>query len=214
MVPGWNLSTRVNTYLTKTVFDMPADSDNETELVNRARAGDAEAYTTLVRRHQDRIFNAAFYLLSHREAARDITQDAFLTAYEKLDGFRGDAAFSTWVYGIMLNLVRNRWRKRKPCSGMLQQQNDDTHSPGIEPVSQRSGPFEKTDERERANQVREAINRLDEAHREAIVLRDIEGLSYERISEAMDLPLGTVKSRIYRARRKLKEELEPVFGSE
>ncbi len=195
---------------------MTPESSDEQSLIDRAREGDADAYGELVGRHQDRIYNAACYLLGDREQARDITQEVFVRAYEKLEGFRGDAKFYTWLYSIMLNMVRNVWRKRSRRSTMvrLDKERSDDETGAVDPPSPRNGPFETLDRRDRAERVREGIERLEESRKEIIVLRDIEGLSYEQISDIMELPMGTVKSRLYRARRRLKEELKPIFGSD
>jgi RNA polymerase sigma-70 factor (ECF subfamily) len=194
---------------------MTAGPGDEKELIDRARAGDADAYGELVNMHQDRIYNAAYYLLSDREKARDVTQDVFLRAYEKLEGFRGEAKFGTWIYSIMLNMVRNLWRKRSRRSTMVRLDKDrsDEHEGGSpDPPSPRNGPFETMDRQERAELVREGIDRLKDPQKEVLVLRDIEGLPYDRIADVLDMPMGTVKSRLYRARESLKNELEPLFG--
>jgi len=193
---------------------MTPESSDEQSLINRARDGDADAYGELVGRHQDRIYNAACYLLDDREEARDITQDVFVRAYEKLEGFRGDAKFGTWLYSIMLNMVRNVWRKRSRRSTMvrLDKERSDEEKGKPDPPSPRDGPFEALDHKERAQRVREGIEQLEDSRKEIIVLRDIEGLSYEEISDIMELPMGTVKSRLHRARRRLKEKLKPIFG--
>ena len=147
--------------------------------------------------------------------AEDIAQEVFLKAYAHVKGFRREASFRTWTYGIMLNCVRSHWRhqaKRRDRAHWAAGGGDDP--PTGEPAAPDEGPLENLARAETASAVREAIGELKEELRELIVLRDIEGLTYEQLVEALDIPMGTVKSRLSRARNALKERLKAEFAWE
>ncbi|KPK65647.1 MAG: hypothetical protein AMK73_02330 [Planctomycetes bacterium SM23_32] len=179
-------------------------------LVARARDGDVEAFGRLVERHQDHIYNAVYHLVGSEQDAEDIAQDVFMRAYSHLNGFQGRARFSTWLYGIMLNAVRSHWRRAGPRRTVsLEGAGDETRA---DPPATGDGPVRRAVRREHVDAVRGAIAELEEEWREIIVLRDIRGLSYEELAETLDLPAGTVKSRLHRARAALRDKLEPLMG--
>lgn len=182
------------------------------ELVGRARGGDAAAFGRLVERHQDHIYSAVCHLVGSGADAEDIAQEVFVLAYTNLSGFRGRAKFSTWLYGIMLNSVRSYWRRRQrraAASLGTAQEEGETNS---DPPARGDGPQEASMRQESVQIVRAAIAALDAELREIVVLRDIQGLSYEELAEALGLAPGTVKSRLHRARQALKDKLEPLYG--
>ena len=185
------------------------------ELVQRACGGESEAFAELVARYQDYIYNAVIHLVNAAPDAEDIAQEVFLKAFRSMARFRQEAEFSTWIYGIMLNCVRSHWRlSRRRRLDVPLGDAPDGEGPGFEPASGEDGPLALTVRAERVAAVRSAIGRLDEELREVLVLRDIEGLSYQQLARAFDLPLGTVKSRLFRARNALKELIAPVLAAE
>jgi RNA polymerase sigma-70 factor (ECF subfamily) len=191
-----------------------ASSSSDAALLGRARAGDAEAFGLLVERHQDYIYNAVYHLVGSDHEAEDIAQQVFVLAYGNLGRFRGQAKFSTWLYGIMLNTVRTYWRRQKGRATLSLDDaaDDEQHAASLDPPDDGPGPPEVSTRREQVQAVREAIASLDEELREIVVLRDIRGLSYDELAESLGLPAGTVKSRLHRARRMLKDKLEPLYG--
>jgi len=188
---------------------------SDAELVEQVRRGRLEAFGELVSRHQECIYNTAYYLVGNDEDAQDVAQDVFLKAYRNIGTFERKAKFSTWLYGIMLNTVRSVWRKQGLRSGALSlSARPEDEAAAADPESEREGPVHATVRAETVAAVRGAIEELEGELKEILVLRDIEGLSYEDIAEALGVPLGTVKSRIFRARYCVKEKLRPVFGKE
>jgi RNA polymerase sigma-70 factor (ECF subfamily) len=190
-------------------------SQTESELLDRAQSGDAAAYGELIRRNQDYIYNAVVHMVGSGPDAEDLAQDVFVKAFKAIERFRRQSKFSTWLYGIMLNTVRNYWRRRRTIYS-LDAGGDEDHS-APDPEAEADGPARLAQRRERVRAVRQAIGRMSEDMREILVLRDIQGLTYEELQETLDLPAGTVKSRLYRARAALKDELaggwaEPSAG--
>lgn len=168
------------------------------DLVARFLDGDVDAFTTLTRRHEDKIFAIAWRITGDRSDALDATQDALLTVYRKVGSWRGDSAFSTWLYRIVVNATRDVMRKkgRAPV-------------PEAEITPRPSSEDLEGDVSTRLD-VRRALMDLPEDYREAVVMHDIGGIPYEEIAEATGVALGTVKSRISRGRRKLARSLEPA----
>mgnify|MGYP006279699905 CR=1 FL=1 len=192
---------------------MSQSSLSDRKLVEAVRKGRPEMFGRLVERHQDRIYNSVYYMVSNREDAEDLAQEVFLKAYDNIHSFRQEAKFGTWLFGIMLNTVRSYWRKQSRRSSKLRlDHGEDGETIDVE--AEVDGPVKSSLRAERVQQVREAIDRLKHDLREVIVLRDIEGMTYEEIAEALDVPMGTVKSRLYRARNSLKEKLIPVLGED
>jgi RNA polymerase sigma-70 factor (ECF subfamily) len=178
----------------------PTDA-RDRELVARCQAGDEEAFDALVLRHQQRAFNVAFQLLRNHEDAAEVAQDAFVRIYRSISEFRGECEFTTWLHQIVVNLARNkhRWWKRRgrlqtvPLDGPLRASGNapDAEAVGAEFVERLSA------------RMAELPARL----REALVLRNVEGLSYEQIAATLNCSVGTVKSRIARAREQLRKAM-------
>ena len=183
---------------------------SEQQLLERCRAGDTTAFDEIVAQHQNRVFNLCYWVLNDHEAAADAAQDAFVRAFRAIGSFRGEAAFSTWLHRIAVNVALNAARSRRhapvPFSTL---ENDETGSRPPEPVEPVDNPQEILNRRERRRAVHCALAELPEHHRFVLVLFDIEGYSYEEIAELLELPLGTVKSRLNRARLALRDKLEP-----
>ena len=185
-------------------------SRTDAELVALAHAGDVEAFGRLVERNQHYVYNAVYHLVGNERDAEDIAQDVFVKAYRSIGRFEGRSKFSTWLYGIMLNSVRSFWRRRTRRPRLVQDAAEEDER-AHDPAAEGRNPFEESVRGERVEAVRAAIARLDEDLREIVVMRDIRGLSYEELADVLDLPDGTVKSRLHRARSALKELLDPIF---
>jgi RNA polymerase sigma-70 factor (ECF subfamily) len=188
-------------------------------MIAACRAGDAEAFGELVTRYQDRAYSLAYRLTGNADDAAETVQEAFLKAYRGLDSFRGDAAFYTWLFRIVVNEVKSRRRSRRarPVTLSLDARPDRAEDDPESPVSGglRANVSDPSDEATRAENrrlVEAGIAKLDEEERMMIVLRDIEGRNYDEIADLLGCPKGTVKSRLHRARMTLKDHLAPVFG--
>ena len=186
-------------------------------LVDRFKGGDATAFDQLVSRYWERIYGMVNQLLRNPQDAEEVTQDAFIRAHRGLGNFRGDSAFSTWLYQIATNLARNRywywWRRKRDQSvsfdAPLGADNDSTIADLI-PAEQET-PEDATVTQEFVNRVAECMELLNEKHREILILRNVRNLSYEEIAEILGISVGTVKSRIARARESLREKLGVEF---
>lgn len=186
----------------------------EDQFLEKLRRGDALAYERLVAEHSGDVYALLFRLTSDPEEARDLTQETFLRAFQSIDRFRGDASLKTWIYRIGINQARNRWRwwKRRRRDATISLDATDEH--GSKPLSstlpsQNSpSPEQQTLAREREAQLREALSGLRRSYREAVILRDVEGFSYEEIAQTLQISIGTVKSRISRGRLELRRQLE------
>jgi RNA polymerase sigma-70 factor (ECF subfamily) len=188
-------------------FSETAVSDDG-QLIDQALEGHPEAFGQLVLKYQDRLFNTVFHVVGHAEDARDIVQEAFVQAFLKLESFRRESAFYTWLYRIAFNLAVSQQRRRRPAVSL-----DHAREAGnMEPPDEEDGPAESLDRKQRCRQVREAIAQLADEYRNVLVLREIDGCRYEAIAEILDLPINTVRSRLHRARLQLKEQLEEAAG--
>jgi RNA polymerase sigma-70 factor (ECF subfamily) len=183
---------------------------DDVELIETTLAGDASAYGQLVSKHQDRLFNTLRHVLGSAEDAEDIVQEAFVQAFVKLDTFRGGSAFYTWLYRIAFNQAMTLKRRAKPTDSIDQAR----EATGGEPVDPGDQPEERILRTERVEQVHTALASLGEEHRAILVLREMDGCCYETISEILELPIGTVRSRLHRARMQLKEQLREVLQEE
>lgn len=181
--------------------------NEDAQLIDAALAGDTEAFGQLVRKYQDRLYNAMVYVVGSVEDARDIVQEAFVQAFVKLETFHGNSAFYTWLYRIAFNASVSRHRRRKYTQSVEQVRD----ASGDEPSDPNEGPGHRLEQEERAEQVQRALARLSEEHRTVLVLREMEDLSYETIAEMMDVPVGTIRSRLHRARMHLHELLKEVL---
>lgn len=165
------------------------------ELVRRFRDGDAAAFGALVERHQRRVYNLALRMTGREEDARDATQDAFLAALRKLHGFRGEAAFTTWLHRVTVNACYDLLRKRSRAPLPLERSDGEDRPPVPEPAA--ADHAERVD---LALDVRRALLRVPEEFRAVLVLCDVQDLSYEQAAAALGVPVGTVKSRLHRGR--------------
>lgn len=188
------------------------------ELVERVKQGQTEAYGELVRRYQDRVFNACWRICGHLEDARDLTQEAFLKAFEGLGSFRQQSGFYTWIFRVAVNLSlthrRNVHRRRTVSldagSAATGTQADEL----VKRVQDESDndPTRGPGDAELHAAVARALQMLDDDHRAVIVLRDIEGFDYQEIATILQIPQGTVKSRLFRARIALQQMIDPAIS--
>lgn len=182
--------------------------DADAPLLAAARRGDSAAFGRLVERHQGRLYNALVRFTGSAEDAQDIAQETFIQAYSKLAGFQGNCAFYTWIYRIAFNRAVSHGRKRRPRASLdvLRE------AGGVEPVA--SGPTPEVNmlAEERVALVQRAISELAADHRQVVVLREIEGFDYQQIADVLEVPIGTVRSRLFRARMQIKERLAPLLA--
>jgi len=186
-------------------------------LIARFKQGDQSAFDEMVTTYWDRIFARAFQLLNNREDAEEVTQDTFIRAQRGLENFRGDASFSTWLFQIATNLSHNRywywWRRKRDASYSIDQTlSEETESTLMDVLpSEGENPGEATVTQEFVDRVSACMQMLSEKHREILELRNVQNLSYEEIAEELQISVGTVKSRIARARDRLRERLGDDF---
>jgi len=191
--------------------------DDDAGFVTRCRQGDTEAFAQLVRRHQKKMLNIAYRMIGDYDEACDVVQEAFLSAFRAIKKFRGNARFSTWLCTIVLNHSRTHLKQRAArshCEGtslndsfMLENGNISSGH-----CSQEESVVERIEKRELEAKIQECIGSLESEQREVLVLRDMQGFSYEEIGLTLKLPQGTVRSRLFRARNAMKDSLLKKLG--
>ena len=182
-------------------------SADDHRLIAECLRGDPAAFGVLVRRYQDRLYNTVYRLVDNAEDAQDVVQEAFLNAYQSLGGFKGDSLFFTWLYRIAVNTAISLKRKQRVMVRIDAGRNG-RH--GIEPLdpSDRSRPGHALEQAEQGRRVQQALSRLSPEHRAVLVLKDLEGQKYEAMAAILQVPIGTIRSRLHRARLELRELLE------
>jgi RNA polymerase sigma-70 factor (ECF subfamily) len=186
----------------------------ETQFIERLRQGEAEAFELLVAERSGEIYGLLYRLTENPEEARDLTQETFLRAFQNIARFRGDADLRTWIYRIAINQARNRWRwwrrRRRDVTVSLDSPEGLYGQPlhATLRAERTSSPEQKTLDHERERALRTALQNLSRTYRETVVLRDIEGFSYEEIAATLEISIGTVKSRLSRGREELRQKLE------
>lgn len=191
-----------------------SNSQTDADLIRQVCAGDAASFGPLVTKYQDRVYNACWRICGHAEDARDLTQEAFIKAYESMDSFAGQSGFYTWLFRIAVNLsISHRRKTSRRMTVPLAREPDpwsiNRQAAGL--IGARGGdgdPAHHAGQAETHAQVVAALNELDVDQRAVVVLKDIEGLDYEQIATILSVPKGTVKSRIHRARMALREKLK------
>lgn len=183
---------------------------DDAQLIAATLAGDKGAFGQLVVKYQDRLFNMLTHVVGSPDDALDVAQEAFVQAFVKLESFRGSAAFYTWLYRIAFNQAITSRRRARPVASIDQARSNS----GAEPLDPGAEPGERLLQQERIGQVRAALASLREEHRAILVLREIDGCCYETIAEILDMPVGTVRSRLHRARLQLREKLQELVGEE
>ncbi len=191
---------------------MNSSTDSDLELVGRVQRGDSAAFDLLVRKYQHRIVALAGRYVHDWSEAQDIAQEAFLRAYRALGNFRGDAQFYTWLHRIAVNTAKNHLvaQNRRPPLDDIEASDAEQYDAGTR-LRDNDTPERELMRQELEQTVMRAVERLPAELREAITLREVEGLSYEEIAEKMACPIGTVRSRIFRARDAIDTELRPLL---
>ena len=186
----------------------------EMQFIERLKQGEAEAFELLVAERSGEIYGLLYRLTENPEEARDLTQETFLRAFQNIARFRGDADLRTWIYRIAINQARNRWRwwrrRRRDVTVSLDSPDGLYGQPlhATLRAERTSSPERQTLDHERERALRTALQNLSRTYRETVVLRDIEGFSYEEIAATLEISIGTVKSRLSRGREELRQKLE------
>ena len=184
------------------------DQISDGECVRRVHEGNIDAFEVLVRRHQKTIFNLLYRMLGDYDEAAEAAQETFLSAYRAIGRFRGDSNFSTWVYRIAINQASSRRRN------LSQSQARTLPLESAEKINQAGAdPAERVEQQEIQQEVQKALKELDENDAAIILLRDLQDVPYEEVARVLNVPMGTVKSRLHRARRALKARLQPYFNA-
>ncbi|WP_240928214.1 RNA polymerase sigma factor [Thalassoroseus pseudoceratinae] len=188
---------------------VPVNADDQ-RLITECLNGRTEAFGDLVLRHQNRLHNTLAKMLGSTEDARDISQEAFVLAFTKLDTFRGESAFYSWLFRIAYNVLVSRKRKKRRATTSLDAAREKA---GVDPTDfhPEAHPSHSMELAEQQTQVRRALAELSEEYREVLVLKEMENLSYEEIAEIVGCPIGTVRSRIHRGRVELREKLRIIL---
>lgn len=183
----------------------PDDSNDDVRLVAAARDGDLSAFDELVRRHQGRIYALVYHMLGHKEDAEDVVQAAFLRAYRALPNFRGQSAFSSWLYRIAVNTALNHLKQRRRHAALSLHELEPAAGldPAFRELVTRTGPDREAQIAELQRKLNEALQQLSEKHRTVVVLHDIQGLQHDEIARIMGCSEGTVRSRLFYARQLL-----------
>ena len=213
---GEPIALRGQLELEQVAVATPLETRPTTEalFIERLRQGDATAFERLVQERSGEIYGLLYRLTESREEAKDLTQETFLRAFQNITSFRGESDLRTWIYRIAINQARNRWRwwrrRRRDATFSL----DSTDDPGGLSLLARlksdkaRDPEQDTLAHEREVVLKNALSALRRVYREAVILRDIEGFAYEEIAVALDISIGTVKSRLARGRQELRRKLE------
>jgi RNA polymerase sigma-70 factor (ECF subfamily) len=190
------------------VYGSGAGVNEDVQLIDDCLRGDSASFGLLVRKYQDRLYNTLCHVVGSREEAEDVAQEAFVQAFVKLASFQRNSAFYTWLYRIAFNTAVSRSRRKRPQRSV----DAAREALGEEPMDTTEEVTERLLREERATQVRAALEELSEEHRSILVLREMEGLCYEEIAEVLELPVGTVRSRLHRARSQMRDQLKEVLG--
>jgi RNA polymerase sigma-70 factor, ECF subfamily len=191
------------------------ESEVDQALVERVQNGDKRAFDLLVRKYQHKIISVTTRYVSDWSEAQDVAQEAFIRAYRAIGAFRGDSAFYTWIYKIAINTAKNYLvsKGRRPPIGDIAIE-DAVQLEGASQLRDRATPERELLRQEIERTVFSTVEELPEELRTAITLREVDGLSYEEIAESMNCPIGTVRSRIFRAREAIDERLRPLLSSD
>jgi RNA polymerase sigma-70 factor (ECF subfamily) len=181
-------------------------SADDHRLIAECLQGRTAAFDELVRRYQDRLYNTVYRLVDNAEDAQDVVQDAFLNAYQSLDSFKGDSLFFTWLYRIAINTAISLKRKQKVTLS-IDGRNGESR---VEPldVSEFSRPGHALEMAEQEQRVHKALGQLSLEHRTVLILKDMDGKKYDEMAQILGVPIGTIRSRLHRARAELRELLE------
>jgi len=190
-----------------------SNKDKDLILVRRAKRGDYKAFDLLVLKYQSRIIGLAMKFVKDIQIAEDVTQESFIKAYKSLDSFREESAFYTWLYRIASNTSKNYLISKKRKNELLESEVFSSAEIDIFDIPGGSSPEEILQANNLREVIFESLSNLPEDIRTAVSLREFEGLSYEEISEVLDCPIGTVRSRIFRGREIIQEKISPLLNS-
>jgi RNA polymerase sigma-70 factor, ECF subfamily len=188
--------------------------NDDAALIERSRAGDVAAFEPLVEKYRQRVWRLAYNLLRDREEAWDVAQEAFIRAYQALPSFRGQSAFYTWLYRIVMNVAADRARARGArgrAFGTERVPEEDWERVLPDQGREDESPDAVAARHEQRQKIMRALDTLPEHHRRIVVLSDLEGLSYREIADTLEIPMGTVMSRLHNARKRLREALKPLL---
>lgn len=192
-------------------------TDEDYELVSLCKQGDVAAFETLVKKYQKKVFNIAFRMIGNYDDACEVAQDTFVSAYRSIKKFKGMSKFSTWLHTIAINLSKNR--RRQLGTRQYHEQfslNDPLATEegqiNVETASADPTPLERLEGEEAQQNIQDCINQLDDEFKDVLILRDIQGFSYEEISTMLNIAEGTVKSRLFRAREEIRQLLKKTLG--
>lgn len=188
-------------------------SADDHRLITECLRGRTGAFGELVRRYQDRLFNTVYRLVDNAEDAQDVVQDAFLNAYQSLDSFKGDSLFFTWLYRIAVNTAISLKRKQRVALSIDTGPEGRNGCAEPEDFSEFSQPGHALERAEEERRIQEALNRLSPEHRAVLILKDMEGQKYETMAEILQVPIGTIRSRLHRARIELRDLLQREHGA-
>jgi RNA polymerase sigma-70 factor (ECF subfamily) len=189
-------------------------SDEDARILRGLRAGIEDAYEELIARYQGGVYGIVFRLLGNQNDASDVVQEVFLKVFRSVDSFREQSSLRTWIYRIAVNEAHNhrRWFSRHCCREVAVDESSDPRDSVKSAADPGRSPFEQALERENRTLIEQALDRINPVFRTAVILRDIENLSYEEIADILQVSLGTVKSRILRGRDALRRELTLEHG--
>src|SRR5499433_3768981 len=191
--------------------ERPVDTDDQV-LVERCRNGEVAAFEPLVEKYRERVWRLAYNYLRDREEAWDVAQDAFIRAWQALPSFRGQSAFYTWLFRIVVNVASDRARQRAARGRAFGTERVPEEDWERTMVDQAALPDDEARRAEERGRITQALAALPEHHRTIIMLSDLEGLSYREIAEVLDIPMGTVMSRLHNARKRLRDVLGPLLA--
>lgn len=194
-----------------------ASLDPDLEAVEACKKGDTNAYELLVVKHQKQMFNIALRTIGHEEEAEEAVQEAFISAFKNIHKFKGSAQFSTWLTRIVINMSRNQIKKlssekREKTSVFSDLRGDRENGIEFDPVSTQPSPAARIEQKQVGKHVEFCLDQIESDFKEVLILKDKEGYSYDEIGETIEIPLGTVKSRLFRARDMMRNCLERKFG--
>lgn len=196
-------------------YEVPMQHETSTDeaLVKRVQSGDKRAFDLLVLKYQHKVAALISRYVQDKQEVLDVAQDSFIKAYRAIDSFRGESAFYTWLYRIAVNTAKNYLvsRSRRPPSSDVELDNEDVHAVYNE-LSDAGTPDANLNRDRLESEIQLAIKDLPEELRGALTLREFDGLSYEDIAQVMDCPVGTVRSRIFRAREAVEKRIRPIMG--
>ena len=189
---------------------MSADAD-DLRLIRQCLNGQPQAFGGLVQRYQDRLYNTVYRLVDNQEDAFDVVQETFINAYTSLANFKGDSQFFTWLYRIAINTAISHKRKQRGTLSIDAGRNGEA---GMEPHdgSETSRPGHAMERAEEEKRIQKALSQLSPEHRVVLVLKDMDEMKYEQIAETLGVPIGTVRSRLHRARQELRDILQKDGG--